>query len=78
MSLDDALDGREADSCSFKIIAAVKTLKYAEEFIIVFHIKADPVVFDVKYVLVILGTAARFNMRFVTVLREFDGVVKKI
>lgn len=40
--------------------------------------KADPVIFDIIYVPVILGGAARFNMRCVMVLREFDGISKEI
>jgi hypothetical protein len=47
MTMDDALDDRQADPCPLKFVTAVETLKHTEHFIMVRHIEADPIIDDI-------------------------------
>ena len=45
MTMDDALHGSQTDSSAFKFFGSMKTLEDTKQFIHVFHVKADTVVF---------------------------------
>src|SRR5581483_8081297 len=46
VAADDALHGRQADACAFKLLAVVQALKSPEQFVDVGHIEARAIVAD--------------------------------
>jgi hypothetical protein len=75
MPLDNALNGSQPDSRSFKVFSAVEALEDAEEFIHIFHVKANPIVFHIKHDFVLISVAASyFDLRRVAFAREFNRV----
>ena len=78
MPVHNPLDSCEANAGSLEISRAMETLKDSEQFIVIFHVKADTVVPDIIHDFVSSGVAPRFNMCCILVFREFDGVGKKV
>ncbi len=46
MPVDNALNGRQSYPGAFKLVSQVETLKHAEEFVDILHVKARTVVSD--------------------------------
>src|SRR6516225_8090252 len=71
MPVDDALSGSQSYSGAFKVFGAMQTLKHAEQFIYILHVKSRSVVPHEHLYLVVftLGTA---NLDFSSALQPCE------
>src|SRR5262245_41774138 len=51
VTVDDPLDGREADTCAVVVLSVMKSLEHAKQLIHVAHVEAGSVVADQIYLL---------------------------
>ena len=79
MSMYNPLNGSQPDAGAFKRLRRVETLEYTEQFIYIFHIKADSIVADKHYYLILLVVRrSYFDLGLRTRPREFDGIRNQI
>src|SRR5262249_9802916 len=81
MSAHDPLDDRQPDAGAFELLLQVQALKHAEQFVHIFHVKADAVVFDKVRDCVwlsIIRQPADFDLRYGSRARVFKRIRQEI
>jgi hypothetical protein len=78
MPVYDSLDSRQTNARALEILGTVKSLKNSKQFIIVPHVETDTVVLHIIYVLIPIDMTTHFNKSGILILREFDGIGKKV
>jgi hypothetical protein len=64
MAVDDALNGRQADSGTFKLLRPMQALKDAKQLIDILHVKSDTVVpYEDLNVAFVSAQSAYFDIR---------------
>jgi hypothetical protein len=79
MTMDDALNSRQADAGPFERFGLVQTLEDAKQLVGIPHVETDSVVPDEHDRLVFLSSGASYlDLRLRTCPGEFDGVGDEI
>src|SRR5437588_5867355 len=78
VTIDDALDGGEADARAFELVAAVETLERAEQLSGVSHVEARAIVADEVNGLALLALPTESDLRRVALRCELPGVAQKV
>jgi hypothetical protein len=79
MAEDDALNDSEPYASAFKLLREVQTLKYAEQFAYVLHVKARAVISDEYLDFIFIHVhAADLDFGPRPHAREFNGVGNKV
>ena len=76
MSQDNTLNQRQADPRSLVSIAAVQTLKHAEQLVVAFHTEADPIVPVIVYIFCCRATAAHYDKETPETLANFIAYMR--
>src|SRR5271166_2793982 len=78
MSMNNALNGSQPYTSTFKRVRRVKTLEYAEQLVYVFHIESDSIVPNEDHHLVFLIFASDFDLGRRACAREFNRVRNQV
>src|SRR5262249_60631226 len=75
MPMDDALNGREADSRAFELFREVQALEHAEQLVDMLHVESGAVVpHEYLHLADVVAHAADLDYSRAAVASEFDGV----
>src|SRR5207302_4166903 len=75
---DDAIDRGEADTGAFELLGAMQALKYAEQFVGIFHVEPDTIVANEDGRIAIVLNAADLDKGDRAWTSIFDGVGEQV